>query len=84
MADSRVISDLPLHCLSIYLTVCLFDPLQMDMYRKLLEREPDRMSDFSRLARCLTGTAIGLVLGGGGARYVGRKPDKLIKKDCNY
>lgn len=28
-----------------------------------------RMSDFSRLARRLTGTSIGLVLGGGGARY---------------
>ena len=41
---------------------------QLDMYRKLLESEPDRMSDFSRLARFLTGTAIGLVMGGGGAR----------------
>jgi len=27
------------------------------------------MSDFARLARVLTGTSIGLVLGGGGARY---------------
>ncbi|XP_067056188.1 patatin-like phospholipase domain-containing protein 7 isoform X2 [Acropora muricata] len=29
---------------------------------------PDRNSDFSRLARRLTGTSIGLILGGGGAR----------------
>ncbi|KAL4238128.1 Neuropathy target esterase [Mactra antiquata] len=29
---------------------------------------PDRMSDISRLARFLTGTSVGLVLGGGGAR----------------
>jgi hypothetical protein len=28
-----------------------------------------RHSDFARLARRLTGTSIGLVLGGGGARY---------------
>lgn len=42
--------------------------LQMQVYRELLETEPDRLSDFSRLARFLTGTAIGLVLGGGGAR----------------
>jgi lysophospholipid hydrolase len=32
-------------------------------------KEPvDKMTDFSRLARFLTGTSIGLVLGGGGAR----------------
>uniref|UniRef100_A0A7M5WZ26 lysophospholipase n=1 Tax=Clytia hemisphaerica TaxID=252671 RepID=A0A7M5WZ26_9CNID len=31
---------------------------------------PDRMSDFARLARVLTGTAVGLVLGGGGARGI--------------
>lgn len=41
----------------------------MEMYKKLFDSEPDRLSDFSRLARFLTGTAIGLVLGGGGARY---------------
>lgn len=40
----------------------------METYQKLLDSEPDRMSDFSRLARFLTGTAVGLVLGGGGAR----------------
>jgi len=28
----------------------------------------DRMSDMSRLARFLTGTSIGVILGGGGAR----------------
>ncbi|XP_006818777.1 patatin-like phospholipase domain-containing protein 7 [Saccoglossus kowalevskii] len=41
---------------------------RQDMYKKLFERPPDRHSDFSRLARFLTGTSIGLVLGGGGAR----------------
>ncbi|KAK6196270.1 hypothetical protein SNE40_001523 [Patella caerulea] len=40
----------------------------IQMYEKLFEKEPDRLSDFSRLARFLTGTSIGLVLGGGGAR----------------
>ncbi|KAL3874288.1 hypothetical protein ACJMK2_037327 [Sinanodonta woodiana] len=39
-----------------------------EMYEQLLKSEPDRMSDMSRLARFLTGTSIGLVLGGGGAR----------------
>ena len=40
-----------------------------DIYRRLLSAgQPDRMSDFSRLARVLTGSAVGLVLGGGGAR----------------
>lgn len=40
-----------------------------DVYRRLLSAgQPDRISDFSRLARFLTGSAIGLVLGGGGAR----------------
>lgn len=33
-----------------------------------VEAPPDRLSDFSRLARFLTGTGIGVVLGGGGAR----------------
>jgi len=32
------------------------------------DAQPNRLSDFSRLARFLTGTGIGLVLGGGGAR----------------
>jgi lysophospholipid hydrolase len=40
----------------------------MEMYRKRMENEPSIHSDFSRLARFLTGTSIGLVLGGGGAR----------------
>lgn len=39
-----------------------------DSYLKIFETVPDRLSDFSRLARFLTGTSIGLVLGGGGAR----------------
>ncbi|XP_076455375.1 patatin-like phospholipase domain-containing protein 7 isoform X2 [Babylonia areolata] len=40
----------------------------VQVYNKLFESEPDRMTDVSRLARFLTGTSIGLVLGGGGAR----------------
>lgn len=43
-------------------------PLQVEMYERLFQRPPDRHSDFSRLARVLTGNAIALVLGGGGAR----------------
>jgi len=38
------------------------------MYQRVFQRPPDRHSDFSRLARVLTGNAIALVLGGGGAR----------------
>lgn len=41
---------------------------QAEMYERVLQRPPDRHSDFSRLARVLTGNAIALVLGGGGAR----------------
>ncbi len=41
---------------------------QLKTYKKLFDTGPDIHSDFSRLARFLTGTAIGLVLGGGGAR----------------
>ncbi|XP_078685260.1 patatin-like phospholipase domain-containing protein 7 isoform X2 [Branchiostoma floridae x Branchiostoma belcheri] len=40
----------------------------MEMYEKMFEKDPDRHSDFSRLARFLTGTSVALVLGGGGAR----------------
>lgn len=39
-----------------------------ELYKKLFQSEPSVHSDFSRLARFLTGTSIGLVLGGGGAR----------------
>uniref|UniRef100_H3BYQ9 lysophospholipase n=1 Tax=Tetraodon nigroviridis TaxID=99883 RepID=H3BYQ9_TETNG len=39
-----------------------------DLYEKVFEKTPDRHSDFSRLARVLTGNSIALVLGGGGAR----------------
>nr|XP_048690156.1 patatin-like phospholipase domain-containing protein 6 isoform X7 [Caretta caretta] len=39
-----------------------------EMYAKVFEKEADRHSDFSRLARVLTGNSIALVLGGGGAR----------------
>ncbi|XP_064416914.1 patatin-like phospholipase domain-containing protein 6 isoform X2 [Latimeria chalumnae] len=39
-----------------------------EMYEKVFEKTVDRHSDFSRLARVLTGNTIALVLGGGGAR----------------
>ncbi|XP_032095050.1 neuropathy target esterase isoform X6 [Thamnophis elegans] len=39
-----------------------------EMYGKVFEKNADRHSDFSRLARVLTGNTIALVLGGGGAR----------------
>ncbi|XP_077258854.1 patatin like phospholipase domain containing sws isoform X2 [Temnothorax americanus] len=39
-----------------------------ELYSKVLTSEPNVHSDFSRLARWLTGTSVGLVLGGGGAR----------------
>ncbi|XP_037047391.1 neuropathy target esterase sws isoform X4 [Bradysia coprophila] len=39
-----------------------------DLYSKVLMSEPNMHSDFSRLARWLTGNSVGLVLGGGGAR----------------
>ncbi|XP_060559524.1 patatin-like phospholipase domain-containing protein 7 isoform X2 [Ruditapes philippinarum] len=38
------------------------------VYEELSKTKADRMSDMSRLARFLTGTSVGLVLGGGGAR----------------
>lgn len=38
------------------------------MYNKLFVNPPNVHSDFARLARFLTGTSYGLVLGGGGAR----------------
>ena len=40
----------------------------VEYYTPVLSRPPDKHSDFSRLARHLTGTSIGLILGGGGAR----------------
>ncbi|KAI0219548.1 Neuropathy target esterase [Lamellibrachia satsuma] len=49
-------------------------------YRKLSETSVDRLSDFSRLARFLTGTSVGLVLGGGGAR--GLSHVGLIRAMC--
>lgn len=39
-----------------------------ETYSKVITTKPDIHSDFSRLARWLTGTSVGLVLGGGGAR----------------
>ncbi|XP_048876828.1 patatin-like phospholipase domain-containing protein 7 isoform X3 [Brienomyrus brachyistius] len=43
-------------------------PKLREMYQRVFQKPPNRHSDFSRLARVLTGNAIGLVLGGGGAR----------------
>ncbi|KAM7093557.1 patatin-like phospholipase domain-containing protein 7 [Molossus nigricans] len=43
-------------------------PKLVEMYERLFQKPPDRHSDFSRLARVLTGNTIALVLGGGGAR----------------
>ncbi|XP_063265796.1 patatin-like phospholipase domain-containing protein 7 isoform X2 [Prinia subflava] len=43
-------------------------PKLVEMYERVSQKAPDRHSDFSRLARVLTGNAIALVLGGGGAR----------------
>ncbi|XP_072908301.1 patatin-like phospholipase domain-containing protein 7 [Hemitrygon akajei] len=43
-------------------------PKLLEMYERVCQKAPDRHSDFSRLARILTGNSIALVLGGGGAR----------------
>lgn len=41
----------------------------IDYYEQyVFPKKVDFYSDFSRLARILTGNAVGLVLGGGGAR----------------
>ncbi|XP_053551626.1 patatin-like phospholipase domain-containing protein 7 isoform X2 [Bombina bombina] len=43
-------------------------PKLIEMYERVSQKPPDCHCDFSRLARVLTGNAIALVLGGGGAR----------------
>uniref|UniRef100_A0A8C2BXS6 lysophospholipase n=1 Tax=Cyprinus carpio TaxID=7962 RepID=A0A8C2BXS6_CYPCA len=43
-------------------------PKLREMYQRVFQKPADRHSDFSRLARVLTGNVIALVLGGGGAR----------------
>uniref|UniRef100_A0A671UM91 lysophospholipase n=1 Tax=Sparus aurata TaxID=8175 RepID=A0A671UM91_SPAAU len=43
-------------------------PKLRELYQRVFEKSPDRHSDFSRLARILTGNSIAIVLGGGGAR----------------
>ncbi|XP_072288778.1 patatin-like phospholipase domain-containing protein 7 [Eucyclogobius newberryi] len=43
-------------------------PKLRELYERVFEKCPDRHSDFSRLARILTGNSIAVVLGGGGAR----------------
>lgn len=40
----------------------------MELYQRVFQKPADRHSDFSRLARVLTGNAIAMILGGGGAR----------------
>ncbi|XP_038640526.1 patatin-like phospholipase domain-containing protein 6 [Scyliorhinus canicula] len=45
-----------------------------ELYEKLFLKTADRHSDFSRLARILTGNTIALVLGGGGASQVTSNP----------
>ena len=55
----------------IFIYLLVFDIIfqtQNELYTKVLKSEPNIHSDFSRLARWLTGTSVGLVLGGGGAR----------------
>ncbi|XP_033927859.1 patatin-like phospholipase domain-containing protein 6 isoform X4 [Melopsittacus undulatus] len=44
------------------------NPARLETYEKLYKKKADIHSDFSRLARVLTGNTIALVLGGGGAR----------------
>lgn len=43
-------------------------PKLRELYQRVFEKPADRHSDFSRLARVLTGNSIALILGGGGAR----------------
>uniref|UniRef100_A0A8C5DUN6 lysophospholipase n=1 Tax=Gouania willdenowi TaxID=441366 RepID=A0A8C5DUN6_GOUWI len=43
-------------------------PKLLELYQRVFEKPADRHSDFSRLARVLTGNAIAVILGGGGAR----------------
>lgn len=62
MREHRVF-ELDVVCLTFF-----FSPTQNDLYSKVLMSEPNMHSDFSRLARWLTGNSVGLVLGGGGAR----------------
>ncbi|KAL7980924.1 hypothetical protein Chor_002078 [Crotalus horridus] len=51
-------------------------PKLKEMYERVFQKPADRHSDFSRLARVLTGNAVALVLGGGGAR----NPEALEKQ----
>lgn len=43
-------------------------PKLRELYQRVFEKPADRHSDFSRLARVLTGNTIAIILGGGGAR----------------
>ncbi|GBP78513.1 Neuropathy target esterase sws [Eumeta japonica] len=54
--------------LPIPLSILMSLLVMSELYSKVLMSEANVHSDFSRLARWLTGTSVGLVLGGGGAR----------------
>lgn len=60
---------IPLHLTPICYIHHSFHAFQLELYQRVFEKPADRHSDFSRLARVLTGNAVALVLGGGGARY---------------
>uniref|UniRef100_A0A8C0C2I1 lysophospholipase n=1 Tax=Buteo japonicus TaxID=224669 RepID=A0A8C0C2I1_9AVES len=61
-------AHLHLHCPRRVFSKRSLPKLVREMYERVFQKPPDRHSDFSRLARVLTGNAIALVLGGGGAR----------------
>ena len=44
--------------------------LRKELLLKIREKNESPFSDFSRLARFITGTSVGLVFGGGGARGI--------------
>lgn len=62
--------DFRCHCLRLFSLFfkALVSSFQLELYQRVFEKPADRHSDFSRLARVLTGNAIALILGGGGAR----------------
>lgn len=71
--DSRCLTWIPLLLSTAFVSLCTFfnalmSSFQLELYQRVFEKPADRHSDFSRLARVLTGNAIALILGGGGAR----------------
>lgn len=61
-------SSLTTSLIPLYLYYSNSPVFQLELYERVFEKPADRHSDFSRLARVLTGNAIALILGGGGAR----------------